>query len=94
MLIQLEGRVLPGKMDSFAALVAKYFPGTRAFDGCNGITAHVAEDGASFVFVEDWDSKPQYEAYLAWREETGVLAELAAVMEGPPLIRFFTALDA
>jgi quinol monooxygenase YgiN len=94
MLVQLEGTVLPGRVEEFKALLTARFPETRAFDGCNDITAYLADEGRDFVFVENWDSRSQYEAYLAWREETGVLGQLGALMEGPPQIRFFDAIDA
>ena len=41
-----------------------------------------------------WDSVEHYEKYLAWRTETGVLAELSALLEGDPNIRYFEAVDA
>ena len=49
-----------------------------------------------------WDGKKinthgysaHYEKYLAWREETGILQQLSAALEGPPSIRFFDLVDA
>ena len=46
------------------------------------------------MYFETWDSKSHYEKYLAWREETGVLAEFVALLEGPPSVRYFVAVDA
>jgi quinol monooxygenase YgiN len=41
------------------------------------------------VIVEQWDTRGHYEKYLAWRTESGVMDEFAAMMAGPPNIRFF-----
>ena len=49
--------------------------------------------GKTIVMVEHWDSKAHYEKYLAWREETGVLSDFGALLEGAPMIRFFDVLD-
>ena len=72
----------------------RHLPDTRSFKGCQNITAYINENGKTIVMVEHWDSKAHYEKYLAWREETGVLSDLGAMIEGAPVIRFFDALDA
>ena len=63
---------------------------TRGFDGCNSITIHEnRDDPNNFVFVENWDSKEQYEKYIGWRTERGDMGKLAGWMAGPPSIRQF-----
>lgn len=77
------------------AALAAAFPDTRAYEGCRGITAYASsDDGRTFVFVEFWESKTHYERYLAWRTETGVMAQLASMLEAPPSIRCFEQVDA
>jgi len=93
-LVQLEANAKPDCVDVMTDMIRKRFPETRAFDGCNEITAYLNEDGHTFVFVEQWETKQQYEKYLSWREETGVLAQLGALLQEPPNIRFFNAVDA
>ena len=93
-LIQLEANAKPDRVDALTEMLKERFPETRAFDGCNEITAYLNEDGHTFIFVEHWDSKQQYEKYLAWREETGVLADLGALLQEAPNIRFFEVVDA
>ncbi len=41
------------------------------------------------VFVEDWDSREQYEKYLAWRTERGDLEKLMGWLSGEPSIRYY-----
>ena len=93
-LVILEGVAKPECVEEVKAMVKSRFPETRAFDGCQGITAFLNDDGRTFAFVEHWDTKGHYEKYLAWRTETGVLAELAGLFEAQPSIRYFDAVDA
>ena len=93
-LVQLEAKAKPEHVQDVIDLLKQRLPETRAYDGCQEITIYLNEDGHTFVFTEQWDSKSHYEKYLAWREETGVLADLVALLEGPPDIRFFEAVDA
>ena len=94
-LILLEGTAKAGQIDELLALLRKELPATRSYEGCRGITAHTgSEDDHAIVLVEHWDSAEHYQKYLAWREETGVLAQLSALLEGPPAIRYFDSRDA
>ncbi|MFQ5743396.1 MAG: putative quinol monooxygenase [Acidobacteriota bacterium] len=75
--------------------MGKLFPDTRAYDGCRGITAYQdLDDEQTVVLVEFWDTREHYERYLAWRTETGVIAQLVAMLEGEPSIRYFETMDA
>ena len=69
-LVQLEANAKPECVSEMSGALAGLFPETRAYDGCVDITAYLNDDGHTFVFVEHWETKEQYEKYLAWREET------------------------
>ena len=69
-------------------------PQTRTADGCHSIHTYLEEDGRTVVAVEHWQSKEHYQRYLAWRVKTGVMDALGQLLEGPPKIRFFSAIDA
>ena len=78
-------------MDAFEALLIKELPATRSYEGCEGLTVHRnVDDTANVVVIERRETRPHYEKYLAWREETGVLDQLVALLEGPPNIRFYS----
>ena len=63
---------------------------TRGFAGCNGITLHKNQDDSNnMVVVESWDSKAQYEKYLAWRTERGDLEKIAGWTSGASSLRYF-----
>ena len=46
------------------------------------------------VVVEVWDSREQYEKYLAWQRERGVSDRLKQALAEPPSIRHFDETDA
>ena len=94
-MVLLEGKARADKLDRLKARLAELFPVTRQYEGCRGITAYVgADDGRTVVFVEYWETKGHYERYLAWRTETGVIAELVSMLEAPPSIRHFEQVEA
>lgn len=77
--------------DEFDALMGSILADTRAYDGCEGITVQRnMEDSANVLLIEQWESRAHYDKYLAWREETGVLGKIVALLEGPPNIRYYT----
>ena len=94
-LVLLEATAKAGKVGELFALFRRELPATRAHEGCHDVTAHQKTDDENcVVLVEHWDSPEHYQKYLAWREETGVLGAMAALLDGPPNIRFFEASDA
>ena len=58
--------------------------------GFESLTVHQnQEDPAAFLIWELWNTRQNYETYLAWRTETGALADLVAMLASPPSFRFF-----
>ncbi len=93
-LVILEVKAKSDSLGQVKEFLAKRLPETRAFDGCQSLTPYLNEDGQTIVIVELWDSKPHYDKYLAWREETGVVAEFEALIEDEISPRFFEQIDA
>ena len=93
-LVLFEVVAKPECVDQLKEMAKEAFPDTRAYEGCQGIGAFLNEDGRTFVFVEHWDSKEHYEKYLAWRTETGVIAQLVSLLEAVPSIRYFETVEA
>lgn len=94
-LVLLEATAKADSVKELEEFLRSRLPETRAYDGCQGITAHRSDDDERIlVMVEHWDSKDHYQRYLDWRTETGVLAELVGMLEGEPTIRTFDAVDA
>ncbi len=93
-LVILEAIAKAESVRELEDFLQRHIPDTRNYHGCQDITAYLNEDGRTIVMVEHWDSKEHYQKYLAWRDETGVFADLGAMLDREPTIRFFDAIDA
>ncbi len=93
-LVLVEAKAKHEHVQDAINFIKKRFPETRAYEGCQEVTAYLNDDGHTFLYVEQWDTKELYEKYLAWRQETGVFEELVSFLEGSPDIRFFEPVDA
>ena len=51
------------------------------------------DEPLNLVLLETWETREQYEKYLAWRSETGALEALGAMLSQAPSIRYFDNLD-
>jgi len=68
--------LLPGLMESLSD--------TRAFEGCESVETYVDQDDPDRVYLwEKWAKRENYEQYIAWRIETGMLEALAPVLVKP-----------
>ncbi|HBR96863.1 MAG TPA: hypothetical protein DD979_05750 [Gammaproteobacteria bacterium] len=85
----LEAAIKPGKKDALVALLDSLLPETRAYQGLTHITIHTDAKGENILFYEEWESAANYEDYLQWRTETGVMDKLGAHFSAPPAIRYF-----
>lgn len=65
-------RLTPSDPAAFEAFLADILPDTRKAKGARSCKTHVA-DGGEFLLIQEWDSAEDQKAYMAWREETGVL---------------------
>ena len=93
-LVQLEANAKPDCVPDLIEFLKQKLPETRAYGGCQEITAYLDEVDHTFVYIELWDSKGHYENYLEWRKETGVFDEMAAMLQDEPSIRFFEPVEA
>ena len=77
-----EFPVKAGKRDEFEAALRAALPDTRAFKGCRGIKVFHDAQRDTFVLIEKWKSFEHYDAYLAWRMETGLAEMLEPLLKG------------
>lgn len=87
--VTIDMNVKDGRFDDLRNWFIKNVPGTRDFEG--NITVEIArnqDDPARILFVEKWDSRANFENYLAWRDKTGVIAELLEMLDGDITFRY------
>lgn len=87
--VLLDLKAASGSIDDLKQLFVEILPDTRAYDGCHSLEVHLnQDDGDNLVIVERWESRPHYEKYFAWRQETGLIDRLGPLLGAPPSIRF------
>lgn len=72
----------PGKGEELVAMLSSVLVDTRAFDGCESVETFTDHDDPDLVMLwERWATREQYETYLTWRMDNGLLDALAPVMD-------------
>ena len=90
----LEVRAKSGTGDEVVAFFRSILPETRAYESCTSVDTLQNSDDADNVVVEEWDTREQYESYLAWQRERGVSDRLRQAPAESPSIRHFDVTDA
>ena len=83
-----------GQRAALEAILQEFLPVTRERDGCISIEAYGNSDVEGILCVEQWASRPQYDAYLGWRIERGDIDRVVQLCAEQPSVRFFEAVDA
>jgi quinol monooxygenase YgiN len=81
-LVVADFRCKPGMVRRMAELFEDALPVTRSFQGCRSIAVYYEERTLTFTLLEDWDSLEEYEAYLSFREDTGIQTQLDPLLDG------------
>ena len=93
--VLLEMQIKPEAVNEVKAFMKDNLADTRAYAGCQGLDVYDnMDETGNLVVYERWDSRPQYEKYLAWRTESGTMASLGTKLKAPPSIRYFERVDA
>ena len=89
-LVLIEFRAKKESIETMLGWLLQILPETRCREGCVSVAVtRNQDDPATFAFVELWDSRQHYERYFAWRQQEGVLDELAKMVDGEASFRFF-----
>lgn len=87
--VLLDLKAAPGSIGELKKIFVEVLPDTRAYDGCEGLEVKLnQDDGDNLVLLERWQSRPHYEKYFAWRQETGLLDRLGPLLGAPPSVRY------
>ena len=91
----LEVRAKPGTGAELIAFFRSVLPETRAYEGCTSVeTLQNSDDADNVLLVEVWETREQYEKYLAWQRERGTSERLMDALAEPPTLRHFDMTDA
>lgn len=86
----MELTVKEDRYDDFRDFMVKILPNTRPYEGCVSIEfVRNQDDPAHLLVMEKWNSRQDYENYLAWRMESGIMNEIVDMIVGEPKLRFF-----
>ncbi|SFR96534.1 putative quinol monooxygenase [Sphingomonas jatrophae] len=72
----------PEAVDGFCSGMAEAIKETAKRPGFGSI--RVVREGAKVALIETWESEAAYDAYIAWRTESGSMDTLAQALAGPP----------
>jgi quinol monooxygenase YgiN len=94
--VVLQMRAKPGEGDRMIEVLNQIMPDTAKSDGAVEFELlRDCDDGDKFVVIERWRDRADHEAYMAWRERTGIgREELAPVIGGPVVITYCDAIGA
>ncbi|MEE3240479.1 MAG: antibiotic biosynthesis monooxygenase [Pseudomonadota bacterium] len=90
----LDVQAKPECADELKATFEAILPDTRSYAGCNEVKVLVNQDDpANLILLEKWQTRADYEAYVAWRSEQGTMELLEALMATAPSIRYYDDLS-
>jgi quinol monooxygenase YgiN len=84
-------RLTPADPAAFQSFLAEILPDTRKAKGCRYSKTYVANDGADVLLLQEWDSSEDQQAYMAWREKTGVLKTFLGHLAKPAEVSVWSA---
>ena len=91
--IILNLQVSAENREELLSVFTAILPDTRAYKGCQSVVVTSNEDDLhNIVLLEKWDSRAEYEGYLAWRTERGDMEKLAALLSEPPSITYLATI--
>ena len=82
-----------GRHGELVAKLHEILPDTRAFEGCDRVELFERDDSNQLLLFETWATAEQYEAYKAWRRDSGTSILSSDLVDGPPDVTTWNALD-
>lgn len=84
-------RLTPKDPAAFQRFLTQILPDTRKAAGCRYSKTYVDRDGADMLLLQEWDSADHQQAYMAWREKTGVLQTFLGHLAKPAEVSVWAA---
>jgi quinol monooxygenase YgiN len=84
----------PEVAQPFCDSMPQMLPDTRAFKGCRSVNCYRNNDDPNkIILIEEWDSKADYEKYLAWRASQNPDRNVADMMTSASAPEYWTLVD-
>ncbi len=88
--VVVEAKAKPGTGNELVGFFRSILAETRAHEGCMSVdTLQNCDDADNVLLAATWETREQYEKYLAWQRERGVSGRLMEHLAETPTIRFF-----
>jgi quinol monooxygenase YgiN len=85
-------RLTPSNPEAFESFLAEILPDTRKAKGCRSCKTFTGTPGeGDFMLVQEWDSTADQQAYMAWRDSTGVLKSFLGHLAKPADVQIWNA---
>ncbi|MGQ0464758.1 MAG: putative quinol monooxygenase [Sporichthyaceae bacterium] len=84
----------PGEVDNLIAIMSKFVPELRAWEGSLGTTSHRDQDDPNkILLIERWEAKENHLSYLKMRADNGDLDRLGKLVAAPPAFAWYDDAD-
>jgi quinol monooxygenase YgiN len=88
--VMVTVKLVAKEQDKTINHLSRALPITRNYQGCRYCNTYIQQDKPQeIVLIQGWDSRQAQQNYIQWREETGALAELIALLAKPPVVEFW-----
>jgi quinol monooxygenase YgiN len=85
-----EFHALPDRADDVMNLLIELSPISRTRLGCQAISVRRNQDDPTNIVGDTrWDTRQDYDNYLAWRTDSGYTAQFEEMLAEPMSIRYF-----
>ena len=94
-MITVEFKIKPEKVDQAFEEMREGLPATRNFQGCQRIDSYFDKKNSSLFLVEFWDSLEDQRKYLKWRlanNGESVNNSIEANLFEPPIFKIYEAM--
>jgi quinol monooxygenase YgiN len=83
-------KLVPKDREQTIQHLAQALPITCNYNGCRYSNTLIKVDNAQeIILIQGWDSREHQQKYISWRQETGALDELIALLAEPPEVEFW-----
>ncbi len=84
-------RLTPTDPEAFQGFLSEILPDTRKARGCRFSKTYAGDGSSDFLLIQEWDSAEDQKAYMAWREQTGVLQTFLGHLAKPAEVHIWAA---